>query len=584
MFNKIIILLLNFNRSRLIKISLLILLGSILEILAFGSIIPLTLVLVDNNSINDIEILKKIYFFFKFSSFDSFIVFLAFGILFFNCLLNFYHIISRYRIEKNVWEQYTFVSKFYLQNIFKKDLIDLESKNLSEYYSKILNELSVVFDIIILSIIDSLSKFFTIIFIISFLLIVNASITTIVIFFSLIIFLLIYKIVGKKLKELGSKLVIINQNRYDSLLQIFRSIKEIKLYKSNFFFKNYDVIFSQYKEVYLKSSKLKKISKHIVEPIFFAMIIFFLITGYFKLRNFDAILPIATTFIYAIIRILPASNALLYNVNNIKNFEPHLNRVFPEIEKIKYKKNITLNDTGDYFQVEENNNFQNLKLNNVRFIYPGRSNEFNFKLTIEQGKYYKIIGKNGSGKSTLIKILLGLIHPNSGEYIVNYKKLNKEEILNWQNQMAYVPQDVFLINNKVIDNIAYAVQKDKIDLSLAKNVLNIVENSVNEKDKLNLNLKIKDNGNNISGGQKQKIGIARALYLKKKILIFDESFSAIDFFTKDDIIKKLLKSNLTLIEITHDIKDIKDNENLIVLKDRNIFYQGTKKNFNDNLI
>jgi ABC-type bacteriocin/lantibiotic exporter with double-glycine peptidase domain len=314
------------------------------------------------------------------------------------------------------------------------------------------------------------------------------------------------------------------------------------------------------------------------------MIIFFLITGYFKLRNFDAILPIATTFIYAIIRILPASNALLYNVNNIKNFEPHLNRVFPEIEKIKYKKNITLNDTEDYFQVEENNNFQNLKLNNVRFKYPSRSNEFNFNLTIEQGKYYKIIGKNGSGKSTLIKILLGLIHPNSGEYIVNYKKLNKEEILNWQNQMAYVPQDVFLINNKVIDNIAYAVQKDKIDISLAKNVLNIVENSVNEKDKLNLNLKVKDNGNNISGGQKQKIGIARALYLKKKILIFDESFSAIDFFTKDDIIKKLLKSNLTLIEITHDIKDIKDNENLIVLKDRNIFYQGTKKNFNDNLI
>jgi ABC-type bacteriocin/lantibiotic exporter with double-glycine peptidase domain len=583
MSKEIIRLILNLNNKSLIKIFTFLFFSSILEILTIGSIIPLILVLTDNASLEKIKFINTLYYFFNFSSLNRFIIFLALFTLIFNIFLNFYYVVSRYQIEKIIWEQYIFVSQFFLDNIFKKDLIDLEKKSLGEYYSKIINELGIVYELIIPSIFDTLSKLFTILFILIFFFYISFSITTIILFFSILIFFIITKIVGGKLKLLGSKLVLVNQSRYEYLLTIFKSIKEIKLYKSNFFFINYDNVFNELKKIQLKSSKYKKISKHIIEPIFFCLTISILIAGYFYLESFQLILPIATIFIYGMVRILPFSNAILYNINNIKNFEQHLERVYPEIKDIKYIKNKKLVESDEYFFQKEELNFKILELCNINFCYPNSTESFKFNLLINKGNHYKIIGRNGSGKSTLIKVLLGLVHGSSGEYKVDQKILSRNELLKWQNFLAYVPQEVFLVNNRVINNIAYGIPENKIDKILAKKSLDIVDALSQNNEKLDLYIEIENNGSNISGGQKQKIGLARSFYLQKKIFILDESFSSIDPISKEEILKTFLKFNITLIEITHDIKSIKEYDNIVVVKKRNIFFQGKMKDFKETL-
>jgi ABC-type multidrug transport system fused ATPase/permease subunit len=225
MSKEIIRLILNLNNKSLIKIFTFLFFSSILEILTIGSIIPLILVLTDNASLEKIKFINTLYYFFNFSSLNRFIIFLALFTLIFNIFLNFYYVVSRYQIEKIIWEQYIFVSQFFLDNIFKKDLIDLEKKSLGEYYSKIINELGIVYELIIPSIFDTLSKLFTILFILIFFFYISFSITTIILFFSILIFFIITKIVGGKLKLLGSKLVLVNQSRYEYLLTIFKSIK-----------------------------------------------------------------------------------------------------------------------------------------------------------------------------------------------------------------------------------------------------------------------------------------------------------------------------------------------------------------------
>jgi hypothetical protein len=150
MSKKIIRLILNFHNKSLIKIFAFLIFISILEIVTIGSIIPLILVLTDNTSLEKIKFINTLYYFFNFSSLDRFIIFLALFTLFLNIFLNFYHIVSRYQIEKIIWEQYIFVSKFFLKKLFRRDLIDLEkslsiitNQNVSLYF---INSLSFLYN------------------------------------------------------------------------------------------------------------------------------------------------------------------------------------------------------------------------------------------------------------------------------------------------------------------------------------------------------------------------------------------------------------------------------------------------------
>ena len=164
------------------------------------------------------------------------------------------------------------------------------------------------------------------------------------------------------------------------------------------------------------------------------------------------------------------------------------------------------------------------------------------------------MGESGGGKSTFLKILSGLLSPNSGRLLVDKKVINKENVKQLRNIIGFVKQDFYLLDSSLAENIAFGNNLTEIDYEKLHRIVKISQlTSVVEKLKFGVKTNIGEFGNNLSGGQRQRIAIARALYNDAEILIFDEATSALDDDTESDIIDTInqLSNNLTIVMVAH---------------------------------
>lgn len=194
---------------------------------------------------------------------------------------------------------------------------------------------------------------------------------------------------------------------------------------------------------------------------------------------------------------------------------------------------------------------ENIRIDNVSFAYENSDRVLDsINLTIPKGSRIGIIGSTGSGKSTLVDIIMGLLEVNDGFVSVDGKPINKQ----WLNCIAHVPQDIFLTDSTIAENIAFGVPQDEINyervISSAKQAH--IDSTI-KRWKDGYKTTIGERGVRLSGGQRQRIGIARALYKKTSVIIFDESTSALDIKTEKSIMESIdsLNTNLTIIIITH---------------------------------
>jgi len=185
----------------------------------------------------------------------------------------------------------------------------------------------------------------------------------------------------------------------------------------------------------------------------------------------------------------------------------------------------------------------------------------NANLEIYKGQSIGLIGESGSGKSTFANLVLGFMSPTSGQLLVDNQKIDSDHLPEWRTLLGYVPQDVYLMDDTLLRNIAFGLNDEDIDKTRAVEVLKIarldqfVENSLD-----GLQMMLGERGVRISGGQKQRVGIARALYHDPEILVFDESTTSLDPKTESEILETLkpLKGKKTFIIIAHRKTALKD--------------------------
>ena len=192
-------------------------------------------------------------------------------------------------------------------------------------------------------------------------------------------------------------------------------------------------------------------------------------------------------------------------------------------------------------------------------------------LTIKPGQITGLIGRTGSGKSTFANIISGLIENYEGEYLINEKLNFNKKIL--QKITGHVSQHVNLIDDTIINNICFGVPKNKIDFQK----VNQLTQELNLEDLINslpqkLESNIGEQGLKLSGGQRQKISLARTLYLDPKIIIFDESTSSLDMKSENDFMEILnkIKINKIILFITHNKLLEKNFDSLYKLEDKKI--------------
>jgi ATP-binding cassette subfamily B protein len=227
----------------------------------------------------------------------------------------------------------------------------------------------------------------------------------------------------------------------------------------------------------------------------------------------------------------------------------------------------------DYFDphIKMNLQFENsIALDNLSFMYFGETKFAlqNISLTINKGARIGIVGETGSGKSTLLDILMGLLRPTSGGILVDGIALNEESLRSWQNRIAHVPQNIFLSDGTIEENIAFGSPTEDIDHKLSQMAIEQAQLS-DFIDSLpnGLSTLVGEGGLKLSGGQRQRIGIARAIYKKADIIIFDEATSALDAETENAVIKSIngLSKDLTIIMVAHRLSTLKDCSRIIKL-------------------
>ena len=198
-------------------------------------------------------------------------------------------------------------------------------------------------------------------------------------------------------------------------------------------------------------------------------------------------------------------------------------------------------------------------------------------LEIRQGDFLAVVGPSGSGKTTFIDIVLGVIEPNSGKILISGLSPNKV-ISEWPGAVAYVPQDVFIKEGTIRENIALGYPSEMISSSSVEESLELVQlkNFINTLP-LGIETLISERGTNLSGGQRQRLGIARALYSKPKILILDEATSSLDGQVEEDItlaISKSLSATIRIV-IAHRLSTVRFADKVIYISGGRILASGT---------
>ena len=229
----------------------------------------------------------------------------------------------------------------------------------------------------------------------------------------------------------------------------------------------------------------------------------------------------------------------------------------------------------------------NIKFKNVSFKYKSNLKETisNLNLEIIKGERLGIVGKTGSGKSTLIDLLMGLLLPSSGSlYIDDIEIKNKyfsSLLTSWRLSIAHVPQNIFLLNATIAENIAIGVPINKIDFNRLKNAAEqACISKFIESTKKGYYSMTGERGVMLSGGQLQRIALARAFYKKANVLIFDEATSALDINTEKKIINSIkeVSKDITMIFVAHRHSTLKYCDRIIEIDNGNIKKEGSFEN------
>ena len=362
----------------------------------------------------------------------------------------------------------------------------------------------------------------------------------------------LYIIFKKNLMNYGSNINEFYTKKLIDLNHAFTSFKDINLTNSNNFFSRTFV--GNLRNIALISYKVDAINslpRLVLEVLGISIILIFIYINFKTSNGSNDYFATLTLFALSGFRMLPSANRILSSINRLKFSGPAIKILEDEINRFKnYAVNENLENNQDInISLKKQISIKNLSFSydNSKFIFK------NLNLNFDKGTTNIIFGTSGCGKSTLINILLGFLKPNSGEILSD----NNNIFLNlssWRSNLAFVPQEINLGDEKLISNIAYGVNENDIDQDKIYKILDILNmRSFVEGLPEKLNTKIGEKGYKISGGQRQRIALARCLYRNKEILILDEATSALDRDTEEEIFAKIKKNykNQTIILVTH---------------------------------
>ena len=391
------------------------------------------------------------------------------------------------------------------------------------------------------------------------------------VFSIVLLFLAIFLLsVNKNLASIRKHRVAYLQGIFKVTHQLFAAIREVKVFKKeNFFLDKFIFNKSRFEKQLLLAEYIKMLPRIFFEFIAIIIISSMIISFVFLQRDLNLLVPFMSLVAASIIRIIPSVSSLAASLTNVKvyknSYDIIINETFSSFNKDILENKYKFKATRQNKRIGQNI----VNVSNLKFTYADdKENKGysikNISFDIEKNSMVGVFGKSGAGKSTLINILLKLLDPEKGEVIYNFSNQNK----NSDNLISFVPQDIYLLDDTVKNNVAFGIEEELIDEDRVVKCLKDAEiwNFVRKNPK-GLNLLVGEKGIKLSGGEKQRLGLARALYFKPEILVLDEATNALDHKTENEIFKsiKKLRKKTTIVIISHKIALLNECDKIFYL-------------------
>jgi len=562
---KILLLILNKKQKLVFFIALIIIFFSlVLETFGIGMILPIINVLVTGNRNINIDLIDK--YIASFTLKEDFFIYLIIFFIFY-LFKNTIVLIAQFLQLKIIYQIKENLSKRLFEEFLFKDYKYYIEKNSSVFINKLGQSIN-DFTTCLRFVFNTLSDIAFITIILIFLFYLKPGVTLAIVISILIpsqIFIFLRK---KKQLHDGQNKTYLESNNVKNIQQSLNGIKEIKLLKlENYFLNIFKVNINKICNYEFKHQFISSIPRLILELT--ALAIFILGFFIYSIKSFDQIINIIPTiavFTAAAFRVIPGFSRSLeaqQNLNFYRNISIDIYNDFKN--KFRLKK---FKDTNKY-TIAKKTAPGFLIIKNLSFWYDKNKiilNKLNYKIKLNG--MVGIVGDSGSGKSTLVDLIIGFLKPNTGEILFNNKDINKNEITleNWRSLLGYIPQSISILDDTIEKNIALGKSTNEIDGDKINKLLKIcdLEKFIKSK-KEGIKTVLGEKGSKISGGQKQKIGIARALYFNPKIIILDEATNSLDEETEELIINNLKNyKNLSCIfMISHKKKLMKKYDKII---------------------
>ncbi len=558
------------DKAKITGLMILVVIGSFLELLGVTIFMPFIQIIMDASKIDKNETLRFLYEEGNFQNVESFLAFIAGGIIGVYIIKNIFLWVEQDCILKFSYNTQNKLSTRLLTTYLHEPYTFHLNKNVSElqrsmqedtglFTQALMHALLLIAELAVCSVLGI------------YLFIVSKSITLVTIVL-LVGCVAIFTYITKTFsKTLGKEAQVYKTKVYQWVNQSIGGVKEVKVLNREAFFVD---SYQKYYKLYVKGLRINRLiamtPKYIVEAVCMTGLLTAVIVKlFFGQKDIESFVPQLAVFAVAAFRLLPAVGRINEHVNNILYASPSVDLIYHDLKEIEdYQEQIGQEEHRDW-------SFQNgIAVKNITYSYPGMEIPVLDRVScfIPKGKTVAFIGSSGAGKTTMVDVILGLLSPQFGKIKVDEMDVYKN-LSTWHKHLGYIPQVIYLSDDTIRNNVAFGIASEEIDDSAIMEALRkaqlweFIDNLPDGLDTF-----VGDRGVRLSGGQRQRIGIARALYHDPEILVLDEATSALDSETETAVMEAIesLQGMKTMIIIAHRLTTIRNADIIYEVIDGNV--------------
>jgi len=539
-----------------------------LQVLSVASIMPFLSVAANPSSVQSNVYLRWAYDTFGFTNTSAFLIALGIGALAALVLSNSFIIFTRWLMERYAWGRNHSLSRRLLRSYLYRPYEYFLTRNSAELGKNILEEVKEITDAMLKPTLLGIAKGIVALFIVGFLVYFDPTVALIVSLVLGVAYGSIYLVFRNQLDQRGEARVASNTKRYQFVGEAFGGIKEVKIRgKEEAFLTLYDDPSRRYARNQALFRVMKQAPRYVIEAVAFGGIILIAIYLIAVREGLQQVIPVLGLYAFAGYRLMPALQVAFHGLASARFNIAALNKLHHDLTEQMEGASEEEGDASPPLTLD-----RELELQNVWFTYPEAKQPAikDLSLTIPARSMVGFVGKTGSGKTTAVDLILGLLRPQNGTIIVDGTPLQDDNLRRWQQDIGYVPQDIYLSDDTVARNIAFGVAPEEIDMEAVReaarraHIYDFVEEELPE----TWQTVVGERGVKLSGGQRQRIGIARALYHGPSVLVFDEATSALDQSTEKSVMEAIydLEAEHTILLIAHRLSTVKRADTIFMLE------------------